>query len=211
MARRLIGTATTNSQGIATIEYTGTGAGKLQIIATSGDLTSETYQLTDALFLDNGTSETTITGTVNEHWYTRSGVASGTVTAGTTGTLIDGTNGQHAIYSYPSDETVTSLATARVYTAPYKGEFDLVNVTGTCYVAQNGTNGDQNRTIIDQIGAEDGDHISFWNDGTKLYYQVNDETPTTYTPSSTNTTCAVGLRVASGGKLTFKNFMIYPI
>ena len=58
MARRLIGTGTTNAQGIAPCNatYTGVGAGKLQIIAVSGDLESETYELTDCIFLDVGTS-----------------------------------------------------------------------------------------------------------------------------------------------------------
>ena len=41
--RRLIGTGTTDSQGQVAITYTGTGAGKLDVIAECGDLQSETY------------------------------------------------------------------------------------------------------------------------------------------------------------------------
>ena len=64
MARRLIGTGVTNSQGIATMNkdpngntitgYTGTGAGKLQIIAVSGDVQSSEYELIDAKILQTG-------------------------------------------------------------------------------------------------------------------------------------------------------------
>ena len=68
MARRLIGTGVTNSQGIAIMNkdangntisgYTGVGAGKLQIVAESGTLQSETYEILDCIFLDRGTSNT---------------------------------------------------------------------------------------------------------------------------------------------------------
>ena len=70
MARRLIGTGITNAQGIAIMNkdaqgetitgYTGVGAGKLQIIAESGTLQSETYELIDALFYDEALT--------NEKW-----------------------------------------------------------------------------------------------------------------------------------------------
>ena len=57
MATRLIGSGTTDSQGKININYTGTGAGKLQLIAKQGNLTSDTFILYDALF--NGKSTTT--------------------------------------------------------------------------------------------------------------------------------------------------------
>ena len=54
MARRLIGTGTTDNNGKITVSYTGTGAGKLQLVAVNGNLLSETYVLTDAIFISNG-------------------------------------------------------------------------------------------------------------------------------------------------------------
>ena len=54
MARRLIGIGITDAQGNVAIPYTGTGAGKLQIVAECGDLTSDTYELSDYLFYDSG-------------------------------------------------------------------------------------------------------------------------------------------------------------
>lgn len=76
MARRLIGTGVTNSQGIAIMNkdaqgnpitgYTGTGAGRLQIIAESGDLQSETYDLYDCIKYDLAT-----TANHNDIWDTQ--------------------------------------------------------------------------------------------------------------------------------------------
>ena len=57
MARRPIGTGTTDSNGRITVSYTGTGAGKLQLVAVNGNLLSETYVLYDSLF--NGKATTT--------------------------------------------------------------------------------------------------------------------------------------------------------
>lgn len=58
MARKLIGTAVTDENGEATITYTGTGAGKLNIVAESGTFQSEIYGLTDAIFYDTCTTGT---------------------------------------------------------------------------------------------------------------------------------------------------------
>ena len=56
---RLIGSGTTDANGRVSITYTGTGVGKLQIFALSGDLstgalTSNTLDLWDLLFYDSG-------------------------------------------------------------------------------------------------------------------------------------------------------------
>ena len=67
MARRYLGYGYTNSQGIAKLEYdadgeplthsyTGVGAGKLDIVAESGSLQSESYAIYDCIVFDNGIS-----------------------------------------------------------------------------------------------------------------------------------------------------------
>ena len=63
MARRLIGTAVTDANGEATITYTGTGAGKLDVVAESGTFVSEPYEVLDCTFLDIAT-----TGKKNSNW-----------------------------------------------------------------------------------------------------------------------------------------------
>ena len=52
MVKRLIGTGTTDSNGVATITYTGAGRGLLQVQAESGGLQSETYEVLDCIFMD---------------------------------------------------------------------------------------------------------------------------------------------------------------
>ena len=58
MARIKIGEATTDSNGVATFTYEGTGAGKLNVRAEYGTLLSETYEVFDTLFYDKGHSGT---------------------------------------------------------------------------------------------------------------------------------------------------------
>ena len=50
MAKILIGTATTDANGVATITYTPTGTGDVTIQAESGNLSSETYKVQDIYF-----------------------------------------------------------------------------------------------------------------------------------------------------------------
>ena len=50
MAKTLIGTATTDANGVATITYTATGADDVTIQAESGNLSSETHKVQDIYF-----------------------------------------------------------------------------------------------------------------------------------------------------------------
>lgn len=63
MAYRYLGSATTNSNGIAELNFTGHGLGELDIVAstsnpiTGSSLVSETYELLDCLVYDDGVSD----------------------------------------------------------------------------------------------------------------------------------------------------------
>ncbi len=52
MTLRYIGSATTNKDGIAILNYTGTGRGKLNINATCDTLETDTYTFEDCIFYD---------------------------------------------------------------------------------------------------------------------------------------------------------------
>lgn len=60
MAMRKIGEATTDSNGIASFDYTGVGAGLLNIIAKLKDSTLQTeiFALEDCIYYDSATSDT---------------------------------------------------------------------------------------------------------------------------------------------------------
>lgn len=64
MARKLIGTAVTDENGEATITYTGTGAGQVNIVAESGTFSSETYTIHDYWYY-NSTTYSTSSATLN--------------------------------------------------------------------------------------------------------------------------------------------------
>lgn len=68
MARRLIGTAVTDSNGEATITYTGTGAGKLNVVAESGTFQSTPYPVTDCIVKEDSdvTASKTYNTTIND-------------------------------------------------------------------------------------------------------------------------------------------------
>jgi len=52
MARKYLGSGVTNSEGVASFNYTGKGLGKIQVVAESGELVSTSYDLYDVLFMD---------------------------------------------------------------------------------------------------------------------------------------------------------------
>ena len=63
MTKQLIGTAVTDENGIATLQYKCAGRGKFQITAESGALVSTPYPVLDALAYDTG-----IDGTATDIW-----------------------------------------------------------------------------------------------------------------------------------------------
>lgn len=58
MAERLIGTGTTNANGVASVTYRGNGRGKIDIIAKSGRIQSEIYDVWDTIFYTDCTTDT---------------------------------------------------------------------------------------------------------------------------------------------------------
>ena len=65
MAKRLIGTATTDSNGVASVSYVGEGAGVLNIQAETddGSLQSEIYEVLDCIFVGEGKTTGWLDGT----------------------------------------------------------------------------------------------------------------------------------------------------
>ena len=130
MAKRYLGYGYTNAQGVAKLEYdsegnalthsyTGVGAGKIDIVAESGTLQSETYEVLDCAFLDIAT-----TGNTNSNWSNAYGSPS--VSTDSTGTTI-----------------TASSTIRRQTTVSFVGDFEiLVNLkaNGTFYFGVRDTN-----------------------------------------------------------------------
>ena len=197
MAKRLIGTATTNSQGIATITYTGTGAGKLQFVAESGGLQSEIYELYDCLKVDDGSS--TYANTF--------GNETGNFTRSSTGATVyyDNSEGENAVqFSFASavstgsevavDMDLVSCNYAQIQTARYltgsSGQYESVGI--------------QNQT--------GKFHIEILEDRTVFY--LNNQKLRETTEGETNLeSLNIFFRVPAGSTLNFKykNLIVYPI
>ena len=122
MARRLIGTGITNAQGIAIMNkdaqgetitgYTGVGAGKLQIIAESGTLQSETYELLDCYKYDSGMLD-----------YSNIWTVSGTATLSR--------DTQYSTITENTSETTAYVTIGNIALTSYRIEVDVYQVDGT--------------------------------------------------------------------------------
>ena len=213
MARRLIGTATTNSSGIATVSYTGEGAGKLQLVAESGNLSSETYELYDCGFYDpaingDGNHKTVATSTSGTGGWLNTNGANLTVTYssnGTTLTNVDGTT-RH-FYYHDTSITSTKLGNYNTILNNMAIEFEVTAISSQIEVYL--TDGTNNKSVpITETGnykiVFDGSIVHLFKDNVEQ------------TLTGTNTMNGTNIRVsfltnATNESVTFRKFMAYPI
>ena len=82
-----LGTATTNSSGVATKSYSSTGAGDVSLTASAGTFVSETYVIEDCIYYDSQTTDknryTTTTGTASVTYSSNGLTVKGTVNSET--------------------------------------------------------------------------------------------------------------------------------
>lgn len=197
--RRLIGTGTTDSQGQVAITYTGTGAGKLDVIAECGDLQSETYTLYDVLFKDIGTDTeyTDWTSLINMD------------IARTTESVLT-----------PTDSTVSGAAylTISDYTVPFNIEFDFnLSFTGNAsYGIMSIRQGSTSKAAVSPnalgLTSDKYSHIKLTVTSTELKINVDgtDKTPISHDGVFNR------FYIWQNGNvlwqsIKYKNFIIYPI
>ena len=199
--RRLIGTGITDSNGRVTIDYTGSGAGKVQLMADCGDIQSETYEIIDASLVDYA-----VTGAKNSNWTNYSNRL--TVEPGDDGTLLTGNDSANGYYIAKGDAPF-------VFT-DYQCEFDVVSITGGSYSIrwyhQHQTEGNENIFVLNTQIPETGGHVKITvQDGLATLY-VDDVQKTTYT-CTVESPYEVAFRFNNGtsNTLKYKNFIIYPI
>ena len=197
MARRLIGTGTTDSNGRVTIEYTGTGAGRVQVTAetTDGSLSSETYEILDAIFLDWA-----VTGDKNDNWINYSNRL--TVETDDTGTLLTGYASSNGYYFANGDNPFIF--------SDYTCEFDVVEIAGSSrWYHQNSNTNNENVFVLNtwinsachvRITVEDGVATLYVDDVQKTTFNLTVESP-----------YELGFRFTNGtsNTLKYKNFLIY--
>ena len=191
MARRLIGTAVTDANGEATITYTGTGAGQLNVVAESGTFVSETFSVLDALMYDEGTSDK------SSDW----SLSSVTYTVASDGILLDNQSGANR-WSIPK---VNGSASGYITSGEdYCMEVDIKNNNATQISL---IIGGASTDVKNNVSTSDWTHIKFYTDGNTLYVQINDGTPTSKSISYSNS--YVQFRVGNGESYYFKNLKLY--
>ena len=206
MAKRLIGTATTNNNGVATLTYTGTGAGEVDLTAcyyeedTSSIIQSETFAITDALFYCQGT-----TGNVNSNWVAETGLTSNPDAEGNL--LSNSTTGGKY---YASNLPNSSTSELKDFTAPLCIEFNCISTTGARIYLNSSTGGSNiDRNITSYITG---------NNEVKMIVRENDydliiDGDVKLSNVSHSLVALFGIRfvVNSNCSLKYKDFRIYPI
>ena len=192
MAKQLIGTAVTNENGVATFTYTGTGAGKLNIVAESGSLVSETYAIIDATYYDDG-----VTSPKTATWYNQDNAFS--VSIDDTGTLLSCS--ATGLKSFFADGT--NWSSSSKFTAPLCVEVDIESVTGSDVVLAILSN------VNPTISLTGRSTVKMIWDGSKVKKYI-DGVLTGTTQNVTQTPVAIGFRMTTGS-VKYKNFKIYPI
>lgn len=199
MARILLGTATTDSNGVAVLSdgYTGTGAGKVDIIAETtvdgSTVQSEPYELWDTLVYDSG-----VTGRDTTKW---SSSGSPSINTNDTGTTLSATSSS----IYTSNTTLTGDFEATIYVS------DIVRGVR---VGLNTSNGSTRSTIYNTGYVK----IQRISNVPKIYFSSNstDWTETTYdlnTLTSADCNFFFFLYTSSGNEVAikFKDLKIYSI
>ena len=190
MARRLIGTDTTGTDGSVTIPYTGTGAGLVQMDVETeidGSIVSETYGIIDGVLFDTATSFDTNKWT--DYGVTRSHSSDGT-------TLSQGTD-ENA--RYQSKYTITDDLAV---------EFEIKTPSSATENPRLYLRGQTIQLYPSDFPREEWNkfRVEFRNLNIKIY--ANDTYLYEINPPSVNT--ILQLR-ALNTEFTFKNFVIYPI
>lgn len=198
MALRKIGEATTNSDGIATLTYPGTGAGEVDLKAcyyeedTGRIIQSKTFATIDGTFKDVATSSDH-----NDNWYIRL-PDSTTITREADGTVLEwSTNHGHV-----------ECENGKFYTTSNCIEFDLLEHTnGACQFYSNTT-----QAGINYAFPKTG-HYKIINDVTSQQIYCDGELLKSYSVSFDKYYFAL-FSFQSGvteRSLKYANFVVYPI
>lgn len=190
--RRLIGTGTTDSNGQVTVTYTGSGAGKVQLMAECGDIQSEPYTLYDVSFKDIGTEDD----------YTA------------------WTYANNATISRASETTITQTDTASIagvyqtlpLTDGFCVELDVQAIFETTFTIISFRQGSSTKLNLGANGllggSGDWHHLKITVNGLDVDV-VRDDTQIPQTLS--DTVNRIYLHVGNSSTVKYKNFIIYPI
>ena len=200
---RYLGSATTDANGIAKYNFTGSGAGEIDYIAsldnpiTSSSIVSETYEVLDCIWYDPLT-ETPL----KNNWYS----TNLNLNTDSDGTLITNNSSNNLYFKpYPSNADL-------MLDTPYVIEFTVKSVSGSVQpqivgsgVSVGWIHDEGNGTHRLEIQADSQVH-KFKSENSDTYVTLTDFNQVTFTGQS-----FVRLLIASNGSIKLKDFKIYPI
>ena len=192
---------TTNTNGIAICDYVGSGMGDIAIMAETeieGMIQSETYEIWDTLFFDNGTDTSK-----NSEWYVNAG--SGTKEITDNGMKLSNSNSTR----YDIFIKQTGQSSIYYWNAPLCMEVDITEISGSPRLQMYSSTGTGGASNTGFNGAGSVGHWKFTYDGTTLTAQKDNGTEYTYTRDMPN--ARIGFYVAQNEYITYKNFKIYSI
>lgn len=200
MAKRLIGTGTTGTDGSCSIPYTGTGAGLVQMDVETeidGSIVSETYSVLDCIWYDPLT-ETPL----KNNWYS----TNLNLNTDSDGTLITNNSSNNLYFKpYPSNADL-------MLDTPYVIEFTVKSVSGSVQpqiigsgVSAGWIQDEGNGTHRLEIQADSQVH-KFKSENSDTYITLTDFNQVTFTGQS-----LVRLLITSNSSVKLRDFKIYPI
>ena len=200
MARRLIGTDTTGTDGSVTIPYTGTGAGLVQMDVETeidGSIVSEPSSVLDCTFADmiDGVSNTKFWNNSNNiQITTNNGVKELTTTAS-------------ANQYRPATEQTSDSTKVISFNSPFVWEFEVTEITGNWVVQVYDGSVNSNPYI-----SSTGKYKVVYDGATVKCYKDDSTNPFSNKTGYTNLSVMLGFQCWSSGQtLKYKNFKIYPI
>lgn len=207
---RLLGSGVTDANGVASVNYTGAGAGEMDLVAstsnpiTQSSLVSETYSILDNILYDTG-----IDGTA-QNCYALSGGVTRTPTP--TGTLFSVTDGSSPVIRFYKGQNAWIP-----YNTNWILEFDVVEMDSSLILyGSEGLSG-IGSIIINQSFAL-GNTVRLKYDGSKLQlFYINEqgqETPSTskaITMASNGGLYLIKSWSTASFNLKIKNLKTYPI
>lgn len=207
MVKTYIGTAKTDANGVATFTYQATGAGKLNLVAESGNLQSDTYPVTDCMFYDVGTS-----GTPNPKWWYNNSQA--TFNSTSTGLTISSPSSSN-VYLAPNPTGISNPDfNALTIFDNFCIEFTITDRTGNSGSGSSdtvfqlrglGVSVFQIPITSDKIGKS----FKINKSDSNITWEMDSQEQTPYSLSGN---VMVRFYIAEGQKsLTFKDFKFYPI
>ena len=205
MAKRLIGTGTTGTDGSCSIPYTGTGAGEVDVIASldnpisQGSIVSVPCNVWDTLWYDDNSSEHEIKWKYSQQ--------NAIVTESDNARVLDNTASTGSNYCFFRPQLNNTVITP---SQPFAIEFKHITLSNVSQIAFN-LNGEFTRTF-GQLNLDTTEKTVkiVVQDNTVKYY-VNNIEVTGITDTVASTSLDIRIRVNAGHSVTIKDFKVYTI